>query len=39
MQIEMSDDPPCEMNGSGIPVTGMRLIAMPMFTMTWNDSI
>jgi len=39
MQIEMSDDPPCEMKGSGMPVTGMRLIAMPMFTTSWKESI
>ena len=39
MQIESSDEPPCEMNGNGMPVTGIRLIAMPTLTTTWNASI
>src|SRR2546428_17303 len=39
MRTESSDEPPCEMNGSGIPVTGMRLIAMPTLTTSWKASI
>lgn len=35
----MSDDPPCEMNGSGMPVTGMSEMAIPTFTTTWKASI
>ena len=35
----MSDDAPCEMKGGEIPVTGMREIAVPTFTMLWNASV
>src|SRR5205814_10246547 len=32
----ISDEPPTETNGSGIPVTGAIPIVMPTLTNTWN---
>ena len=39
MRELISDAPPCVMNGSGIPVTGMIPMTIPTFTNTWNRSI
>jgi hypothetical protein len=33
-----SDEPPYEMNGSVMPVIGMRLATTAMFTHAWNTS-
>jgi hypothetical protein len=38
MSPTQSDDPPYEMNGSVIPVIGMRLATTAMFTQAWNTS-
>jgi len=38
MSPTQSDDPPYEMNGSVMPVIGIRLATTAMFTHAWNTS-
>ena len=39
MNVAISEEPPDEMNGSGLPVVGKRPTTQPMFKNAWNTSI
>lgn len=36
-KLMMSDEPPAEMNGRGMPVTGMRPTTTPMLMNAWTQ--
>ena len=38
-ELASSAEPPYEMNGSGMPITGISPIVMPTLTNTWNTII
>ena len=37
--VVITEEPPYDMSGSGIPVIGMIPMVMPTLTKTWNISI
>ena len=39
IRLEINDEPPCEINGKGIPVRGRIPIAAPIFSKIWNKII
>ena len=38
IKVAMREEPPVEINGSGIPMTGSTPITMPMLTTAWNST-
>ena len=39
MSDAMSDEPPADTNGRGLPVVGTRPMTQPMFRNAWNTSM